>query len=158
MSVIAQPPAIYAAIEKYLTVIAAHPTAEHMMEQILLEDFETGLRGGDMWRGIEGMRAWLAQREQFFDQRTELKAILSMTPISDEEAEVVTRVEFFMRRWKPPSPVSEEFTGTAFHTWRIRSDGKTLRIASLLIDGYANLNNNSRRLIASPVLGADVEE
>lgn len=155
---IPDPPAVYMAIETYLTTLQQHPTADEMMDQILTEDFETGLRGGDMWHGIDGLRAYLSERAEFFDERNQLKAILSLSPSLTGDIEVSTRLDFFMRRWKPPSPTSEEFTGTAFHTWKIRSlDGK-LRIATLIIDGFANLNEHARRLIASPVLGEDVEE
>lgn len=158
MAAITDPPTIYMAIDAYLSTVGQHPTAEEMMHKILTEDFETRLRGGDTWRGIEGVRELLAARAGFFDQRSELKALLSMTPCSHGEVEVTTRIDFFMRRWKPPSPVSEEFRGTSFHTWRLRCADNRLRVASLIIDGFANLNDSARRLIASPVLGADTEE
>ena len=158
MAAITDPPAVYAAIETFLTTIAQHPPAEVLIPQIVTEDFQTGLRGGDMWRGIDGLRDFLATRAEFFDERSELKAVLSMTPCPNGDVEVTTRLDFFMRRWTPPAPVSQEFAGTAFHTWTIRSTDSGLRIVALIIDGFANLNDNARRLIASPVLPADVEE
>jgi hypothetical protein len=145
-------------IEQYLTTIGQHPTAEEMMQTVVTEEFETGMRGGDMWRGLEDLREFLAARAEFFDQHSELKAILSMTPFPNGDLEATTRLDFFMRRWRPPAAVSEEFTGTAFHTWKIRDVGGRLRIASLVIDGFANLNENARRLISSPVSGEDIEE
>jgi hypothetical protein len=141
-----------------LTSIAQHPAAETMMQEIVTDDFQTGLRGGDMWRGPDGLREHLASRAEFFDERSDLKAVQSMRPCPNGDVEVTTRLDFFARRWKPPSPVSEEFTGTAFHTWTLRPVDGRLRIASLIIDGFANLNENARRLIASPVLPAGVEE
>ena len=33
---------------------------------------------------------------------------------SDDEVEIKTRLEFFLRRWEPPSPTSDKFTGWAF--------------------------------------------
>ena len=158
MAAIADPPAIYSAIETYLTMMAQHATPETMMEQILTADFHTGLRGWDMWRGVDGLREFLSTRAEFFDERHDLKAVLSMTPCPNGEIEVTSRLDFFMRRWRPPSPVSEEFTGTAFHTWTIRRVDDSLRVAALIIDGFANLNDNARRLIASPVLPPNAEE
>ena len=158
MAAITDPPVIYAAIESFLTTMAQHPPAEVLIQQILTEDFQTGLRGGDMWRGVDGLREFLETRAEFFDERSELKAVLSMMPCPNGDVEVTTRLDFFMRRWRPPSPISEDFTGTAFHTWTIRCIDDRLRIASLIIDGFANLNDNARRLIASPVLPADAEE
>jgi hypothetical protein len=155
---LANPPAIYAAIETYLTTIAQHPTAEDMMRRVLTDDFRTGVRGGQMWLGVEGLREHLAERTEFFDQSSQLTAVLSMTPCPNGDVEVTTRLDFFARRWRSPSPVSEEFTGTVFHTWTIRRIDDNLRISALIIDGFAGLNDNARRLIASPVLPPDVEE
>ncbi len=158
MAAVIDPPAVYAVIETYLTTIAQHPPAEVLIPQIVTDDFETGLRGGDMWRGIDDLRDLLETRAEFFDERSELKAVLSMTPCPNGDLEVTTRLDFFMRRRRSPSPVSEEFTGTAFNTWTIRCIDDGLRIASLIFDGFANLNDSARRLIASPVLPADAEE
>ncbi|WP_131829127.1 MULTISPECIES: hypothetical protein [Mycobacterium] len=149
---------MYSAIDTYLSMLQRHPTADEMMAQILTENFEVGIRGDDMLQGIEGLREHLLEREEFFDERNEIKAMLSVGYSPHGDIEVTTRLDFFLRRWKPPAPTSDEFTGTAFHTWRIRSVGERLRIASQIVDGFANLNDNARRLIASPVLGEDVEE
>lgn len=70
------------------------------MSQILTEDVVIGLRGGDMWRGFEGLREYLSVRAEFFDQRTELKAVLSLTMLSDLDLEITSRLDFFMRRWR----------------------------------------------------------
>ncbi|QIV79983.1 hypothetical protein [Mycolicibacterium frederiksbergense] len=132
--------------------------AQDVMSQILTEDVVIGLRGGDMWRGFEGLREYLSVRAEFFDQRTELKAVLSLTMLSDLDLEITSRLDFFMRRWRPPAANSEEFVGTAFHTWKIRLVDGHFRIASEIVDGFANLNENARRLLSSPVLAGGVEE
>lgn len=153
-----QPPALYLAIDTYLSMLQRRPAAEELMAQILTEDFEVGIRGGDVLQGIEGLREHLLEREEFFDERNEVKAVLSVGYAPQGDVEVTTRLDFFLRRWKAPAPTSDEFTGTAFHTWTIRSVGNRLRIAAQIADGFANLNDNARRLIASPVLGEDIEE
>lgn len=158
MAGIENPPAIYMAIETYLKALHQHSTAEELMERIITEDFETGFRGGDMWQGIDGLREYLCTRSEFFDQHSELKAMLSLGLAPNGDIEATTRLDFFMRRWRAPSATSEELAGTAFHTWRLRTVGGTVRVVSQVIDGFANLNDNARRLISSPVLGQHVDE
>jgi hypothetical protein len=41
-------------LQRYLTILQGHPSAERMMEQTLTDDFETGFIGGQVWRGIDG--------------------------------------------------------------------------------------------------------
>jgi hypothetical protein len=143
--------AIKATLDRYLAILQGHPTAEEMMSAILTDDFETGFVGGFMWKGLDGLRDFLSQREGFFDERHELKEILEMSRRSDRETEVKTRLEFFLRRWEPPSPTSDEFTGWAYHTWRVRrTDDADLRVAAQLVDGFDHLNDNAQRLFATP--------
>jgi len=74
---------------------------------------------------------------------------------SDDEVEIKTRLEFFLRRWEPPSPTSDEFTGWAFHTWILRrSAGQSeWRVAAQLVDGFDHLNDNAKRLFSTPEEG-----
>jgi hypothetical protein len=58
-----------------------------------------------------------------------------------------------LRRWEAPSPVSDEFTGTAIHRWRVRQvDGRS-RVAAQMVEGFADLNDNSQRLFPTPADG-----
>ena len=80
------------------------------MATVLTDDFETGFAHGHRWRGIDGLRDFLSEREGFFGEDHELKEILAITPEGGAAVEVKTRLQFFLRRSEPPSPTSEEFT------------------------------------------------
>jgi hypothetical protein len=54
----------------YLGLLQRHVSAEEMMSKILTDAFETGFVGGHMWKGLDGLRDFLTQREGFFDERT----------------------------------------------------------------------------------------
>lgn len=102
-----------------------------------------------------GLRLYLTQRDGIFDERLELRQVLSYVPVQEDVIELTTRLEFFFRRWRAPSPVSEEFTGAAFHTWLIRIVDHETRVARVVIDGFANLNDNARAAFAIPDEGFD---
>jgi hypothetical protein len=147
---------IRAAFDAYFACLQDHADAETMMAAILTDDFETGFTDGFRWAaGIGGLREFLAAREGFFDERHQVDELLEVRPLTDVETEVKTSLHFFLRRWEPPAARSEEFTGTAFHTWRVRrSDGTPpWRIAAQLVDGFANLNENAARLFSTPDAG-----
>jgi hypothetical protein len=139
----------------YLGLLQRHVSAEEMMSKILTDDFETGFVGGHLWKGLDGLRDFLSQREGFFDERHEVKDVLALTARSDDELEVKTRLELFLRRWEPPSPTSDQFTGWAFHTWILRrSAGQPeWRVAAQLVDGFDHLNDNATRLFSTPEEG-----
>jgi hypothetical protein len=120
-----------------------------MMEQVLTEDFETGFIGGHVWRGLDGLRDFLSQREGFFDERHVIDELLGRGD-RDGDVEPHTRLHFFLRRWEAPSPVSEEFTGACFHTWRVRQVDDEWRVAAQMVERFADLNENSQRLFATP--------
>jgi hypothetical protein len=142
-------------LTEYLGLLQRHVSAEEMMSEILTDDFETGFVGGHMWKGLDGLRDFLSQREGFFDERHEVKDVLEVNARSGGEVEVKTRLEFFLRRWESPSPTSDEFTGWAFHTWILRrSDGEPeWRVAAQLVDGFDHLNDNAERLFSTPQEG-----
>jgi SnoaL-like domain len=141
-------------LQRYLTILQGHPSAEAMMSEVLTADFETGFIGGHVWRGLDGLRDFLAQREGFFDERHTIEELRERSD-SDREIEAHTRLSFFLRRWEAPSPVSEEFTGTCFHTWRVRAVDGDWRVAAQLVERFADLNENSKRLFATPEEGLD---
>jgi hypothetical protein len=136
----------------YLAVLQGHPDAEDMMARVLTPDFETGFVGGHLWRGIDGLRDFLSQREGFFDERHEIAEVLAREGDGDE-VRARTRLRFFLRRWDEPSPVSEEFTGTCFHTWRVRRVDGQWRVAAQLVERFADLNDNAARLFSTPEEG-----
>jgi hypothetical protein len=139
-----------ALLAEYLGLLQRHPTAEEMMAAVLTEDFETGFVGGKLWKGIDGLRDFLSQREGFFDEHHEVKDVLESDSPSPDEVHARTRLEFFLRRWEAPSPTSEEFTGSCFHTWRLRREPDRWRVAAQIVERFADLNDNSKRLFATP--------
>jgi hypothetical protein len=136
-------------LQRYLTILQGHPSAREMMEETLTEDFETGFIGGQVWRGLDGLRDFLSQRDGFFDEKHTIEELLGRGDAGgDIEAE--TRLRFFLRSWKPPSPVSEEYTGKCVHRRRVREvDGKW-RVAAQMVERFEDLNDNSKRLFATP--------
>jgi hypothetical protein len=143
---------LVALLQRYLTILQGHPTAEAMMDEILTEDFETGFIGGHLWRGLDGLRDFLSQREGFFDEKHQIEELLGRGE-ADADIEAHTRLHFFLRRWESPSPVSEEFTGRCFHTWRVRHIDDDWRVAAQMVERFADLNENSERLFATPEEG-----
>jgi hypothetical protein len=136
-------------LQEYLTTLQGHPSAEEMMAHILTPDFETGFIGGHLWRGIAGLRDFLSQREGFFDEHHVIDELLERG-VADGDLEARTRLHFFLRRWTAPSPVSEEFTGNCFHTWRVRIVEGRPRVAAQLVERFEDLNDNAERLFATP--------
>jgi hypothetical protein len=141
------------ALDAYLSMLQTHPTADEMIGVVLTEDFETGFAGGHLWQGRDGLADFLSQREGFFDERHELKEVIEWHQTSDSEAEAKTRLEFFLRSWKPPAPRSEEYTGDALHSWRLRRESGRWLVAAQIVDGFENLNDNARTLFATPDSG-----
>jgi hypothetical protein len=135
---------------EYLTLLQRHPSAEEFIGAILTEDFETGFEGGFMWNGLDGLRDFLSQREGFFDEKHTIKDVLAMDEPSGREVHARTRLEFFLRRWEPPSPTSEEFTGSCFHRWRVRREPDRWRVAAQIVERFEDLNDNAQRLFATP--------
>ena len=148
-------PAFVATIDEYLRLEQCHTPAEQMFATVLTDDFQIGFRGGHQWKGLDGLQMYLDQRNGIFDERLELRQVLSYIPAKEDVVELTTRIEFFFRRWRAPSPVSEEFNGAAFHTWLIRIADSKLRVARVIIDGFANLNDNARAAFAIPDEGFD---
>jgi hypothetical protein len=71
-------------LQRYLTILQGHPPAEKMMEETLTDDFETGFIGGQVWKGIEGLRDFLSQRDGFFDEKHTIEELLGRGE-SDED-------------------------------------------------------------------------
>jgi SnoaL-like domain len=136
-------------LQRYLTILQGHPGAEEMMKETLTDDFETGFIGGQVWKGIDGLRDFLSQRKGFFDERHTIKELLERGE-ADSDLTARTRLDFFLRSWKPPSPVSEEYTGKCIHQWRVREVGGSWRVAAQMVERFEDLNENSERLFATP--------
>jgi monoamine oxidase len=111
-----------------------------------------GFIGGHVWRGLDGLRDFLAQRAGFFDEQHVIEELLRRSDEGDE-IEAHTRLHFFLRRWEAPSPHSEEFTGRCFHTWRIRAVDGEWRVAAQMVERFEDLNESSKRLFATPESG-----
>jgi hypothetical protein len=71
-------------LQRYLTILQGHPSADEMMREILTDDFETGFIGGHVWTGIDGLRDFLSQRGGFFDERHTIDALLDRDREGDE--------------------------------------------------------------------------
>ena len=143
---------LVAVLQHYLTILQAHPSAEVMMREILTDDFETGFVGGQIWKGLAGLRDFLHQRDGFFDERHTIEALLARDE-SGGDLEARTRLRFFLRSWTAPSPVSEEYTGTCYHRWRVRFVGSQWRVAAQLVERFDDLNETAKRLFATPQQG-----
>jgi hypothetical protein len=141
---------VRAALRAYFAVLQSDPTAEEMRRTVVTDDFETGFVGGYMWRGPDGLRRFLAARAGFVDEQHDVDEVLDREDLPSGEVRIKTRLEFSLRQ-----PDSDElFTGTAFHTWLLRrDDAGRLRVAAQLVDGFADLNDNARRLFATPDQG-----
>jgi hypothetical protein len=137
-------------LAEYLGLLQRHPSAEEMMAAVLTDDFETGFEGGKIWKGLDGLRDFLSQREGFFDERHEVRDVLENDSPAPDEVHARTRLEFFLRRWEPPSPTSEEFTGSCFHTWRLRREADRWRVAAQIVERFDDLNENAEQLFARP--------
>ncbi len=137
-------------LQAYLRLLQQHPSAEEMLERVLTEDFETGFIGGFNWSGPDGLRDFLSQRDGFFDEVHTIKELLGRGEDENGDLTAETRLEFFLRRWESPSPVSEEFTGSCFHRWRVRFAGDEWRVAAQMVERFDDLNENAVRLFATP--------
>jgi hypothetical protein len=141
---------IRAALQAYFRVLQSHPSAEQMRQSVVTDDFETGFAGGYMWRGPNGLRYFLAARAGFVDEQHDVDEVLERDDLPSGEVRIKTRLKFSLRQ--PPG--DELFTGTAFHTWMLRRDETgRLRVAAQIVDGFADLNDNARRLFATPDQG-----
>ncbi len=142
-------PGFIATIDAFLR-LEQRRNSEAMFAAILTDDFQIGFRGGHQWKDRDGLQQYLNQRDGIFDERLELRHVLSYVPVNEDVVELTTRLEFFFRRWRAPSLVSEEFTGSSFHTWMIRVVDDEMRVQRVVIDGFANLNANARAVFAIP--------
>jgi hypothetical protein len=145
---------LVALLQRYLRILQGHPQAERMMDEVLTTDFTTGFVGGHLWTGIDGLRDFLSQRSPFFDERHEVRELLSRSGgEGDEDVEAHTRLTFFLRSWEKPAPFSTEYTGDCFHAWRVRHTGGEWRVAAQLVERFADLNEPAERLFATPQEG-----
>jgi hypothetical protein len=141
---------VRAALRAYFAVLQSNPTAEEMRRTVVTDDFETGFTGGYMWQGPDGLREFLAARAGFVDEQHDVEEVLDREDLPNGDVRIKTRLEFSLRQ--PPG--DELFTGTAFHTWLLRRDTTgRLRVAAQIVDGFANLNDNAKRLFATPDQG-----
>ncbi|WP_405810352.1 hypothetical protein OG729_36745 [Streptomyces sp. NBC_00210] len=172
-------PLIWDAIERYFALLQAHAPAERMREAILTDDFRTGFVDGLIRQGEQGLRSFLEARAEFFDDIVE-----QMSPperLHSGRRRTHTRLEFFLRHRLDGSAVSDTFTGKAFHLWEFApqhapepagaprhapaddrradhgADGGW-RVAAQLVEGFAALDENARRLFARPASGLHIEE
>jgi hypothetical protein len=141
---------VRAALQAYFAVLQSNPTAEEMRRAVVTDDFETGFACGHKWRGLDGLRDFLAARVGFVDEQHDVDEVLEREDLPSGEVRIKTRLKFSLRQ--PPG--DELFTGTAFHTWLLRrDDAGRLRIAAQIVDGFADLNDNAERLFATPDKG-----
>lgn len=85
-------------LQRYLTILQGHPPAEKMMEETLTDDFETGFIGGQVWKGIEGLRDFLSQRDGFFDEKHTIEELLGRGE-ADGDLTAETRLSCHSGRW-----------------------------------------------------------
>jgi hypothetical protein len=118
-----------------------------MRSSVVTDDFETGFVGGYLWQGPDGLQQFLDARAGFVDEQHDVDEILERTDLPDGEVRIKTRLTFSLRE----ASTGKLFTGTAFHTWRLRRDAQGhLRVAAQLVDGFSDLNDNAEKLFARP--------
>jgi hypothetical protein len=141
---------VRAALQAYFRVLQSNPTAEEMRRSVVTDDFETGFAAGYKWQGPDGLRDFLAARAGFVDEQHDIDEVLERNDLPSGEVRIKTRLSFSLRQ--PPG--EQLFTGTAFHTWLLRRDDSgRLRVAAQIVDGFADLNDNAKRLFATPDQG-----
>jgi hypothetical protein len=141
---------VRAALQAYFRVLQSNPTADEMRRTVVTDDFETGFAAGYRWKGVDGLRDFLAARAGFVDEQHDVDEVLERAALPSGEVRIKTRLKFSLRQ--PPG--DDLFTGTAFHTWRLRRDNAGhLRVAAQIVDGFADLNANAERLFATPEQG-----
>src|SRR5262245_18489241 len=148
-------PTILDTIERYFELLQAHAPPQEMARRVLTDDFETGFVDGYVWRGPDGLAAFLADRSVVFDESHEILQLIHITQPARDAISARTRLRFFLRRREPQGAVSEEFTGQAFHTWRLRRlpPRGEWRVAAQMVDGYSMLNDSATALFAAPTEG-----
>lgn len=141
---------IRSVLQAYFRVLQSSPTAEEMRRTVLTEDFETGFAHGHRWQGLPGLHDFLVARAGFVDEQHDIGEVLSREDLPSGDVRIRTRLTFSLRQ--PPG--NELFTGTAFHTWLLRRDGTgRLRVAAQIVDALTDLNDNAKRLFATPDQG-----
>ncbi|MEV6398990.1 hypothetical protein AB0M39_30125 [Streptomyces sp. NPDC051907] len=159
-------PLIWDAIERYFVLLQAHASAERMRAEIVTDDFRTGFVGGLIWQGEQGLRDFLAARAEFFDESHTVEQMSTPERLSDGRWLVHTRLSFSLRHRTEGAPASDAFTGKAFHLWEF-TEGQAAedgplegewRVAAQLVEGFAALDENARRLFADPASGLDADD
>ncbi|MFF3455183.1 hypothetical protein ACFYXH_12770 [Streptomyces sp. NPDC002730] len=180
-------PLIWDTIERYFALLQAHAPAERMREAVLTDDFRTGFVDGLIWQGEQGLRDFLDARAEFFDESHTVEQMSRPERLPDGRWRAHTRLEFFLRHRLDGSPVSDTFTGKAFHVWEFApplepidapghgrsaeapgdapGDGRSgdgtdggWRVAAQLVEGFAALDANARRLFSQPASGLNLDD
>ena len=100
-----------------------------------------------MWQGPNGLHDFLAARAGFVAEQHDVDHVLAREDLPSGEVRIKTRLTFSLRQ--PPG--NELYTGTALHTWLLRRDDTgRLRVTAQIVDGFADLNDNAKRLFATP--------
>ncbi|MEW2082726.1 hypothetical protein [Streptomyces sp. NPDC005283] len=180
-------PLIWDTIERYFALLQAHAPAERMREAVLTDDFRTGFVDGLIWQGEQGLRDFLEARAEFFDESHTVEQMSRPERLPAGRWRAHTRLDFFLRHRLDGSPVSDTFTGKAFHVWEFApplepgkapgdgrpsestgdapadgrpGDGKDgdWRVAAQLVEGFAALDANARRLFSQPASGLYLDD
>ncbi|MFF3322439.1 hypothetical protein [Streptomyces sp. NPDC002889] len=147
-------PPIWDAMERYFTLLQDHASAERMRDEVLTDDFRTGFTDGLMWHGEQGLRDFLAARSTFFDESHTVEQMSTPEQLPDGRWRARTRLRFFLRQRLGTAPVSDTFTGIAFHLWEFApGPGGAWRVAAQIVEGFAALDDNARRLFSQPASG-----
>ena len=142
-----------AVLSDYLTLLQRHPSAEEMTAAVLTEDFETGFEDGHLWKGLDGLRDFLAARDGFFDESHRIQDVLELEARAEDEVYARTRLTFFLRSWAAPAATSTEYTGDCFHHWRVVRAPDRWRVGAQIVERFDNLNDAAERLFATPAAG-----
>jgi hypothetical protein len=148
-------PTILDAIERYFELLQGHASAQEMTQRVVTDDFETGFVGGYMWRGPDGLAAFLADRSMFFDESHEILQLMDITRPAPETISARTGCgsSFGGTSRRPPSARSSPARLST--PWQLRRQpaDSDWRVAAQMVDGFAMLNDNAAALFAAPTEG-----
>jgi hypothetical protein len=102
-------------LAEYLDMLQRHAATEEMLRGHPHRRLRDGLRGRLHVDGLDWLRDFLAEREQFFDERHVVTDVLELEQPSDGEVVARTRLDFFLRRRIDGGFKADEISGLCVH-------------------------------------------
>jgi hypothetical protein len=120
-----------------------HAPIHRLLALVAEEGFEIGFRGGQCWRGLDGLEQHQEVKRQFFDE-AHVPESLSVT-LSPGQAVVKSVMRWEASYREAPAPRSERIKAVLHHTWvigRSPRDGRPVVKSQIVdslrwLDGFA---------------------